>query len=100
MNMSVLSDDDVLLPMDTDDNEGTNAVSKVPHEGNGMKQQCTSQHHHGLLFTAIEDLLDAKMYIKASENAIIGNKQKLAAFCMQLATIYSAVKKEQEEEEK
>jgi len=98
--MSVLSDNDVIPPMDTDDSEATNAVSKVPLEGNGMKQQRTSQQHRGPMFTAIEDLLVAKTYIKASENAIIGNKQKLAVFYMQLATLYGTVKKEQEEEEK
>jgi len=42
----------------------------------------------------------AKAYIKARENPITGNKQKLVMFYTQLGIIYNALKKEQEEEEK
>jgi len=57
--------------MDTDDSKAMNAVSKVQHEGNGMKQQCISQQCCRPMFTAIKDLLVAKAYIKAFENALL-----------------------------
>jgi len=94
--MSSSSEEDVLLPTDTDSKEATNAAAAA---GGNVKKR-VSQQHHGPMFTAIEDLLVAKAYIKASENAITGNKQKLVMFYTHLGIVYDALKKEQEEEEK
>jgi len=73
--MSSSSEEDVLLPTDTDSKEATNTVAAA----GGNVKKFISQQHCGM-FTAIEDLLVAKAYIKASENVITGNKQKLVMF--------------------
>jgi len=95
--MSSGSEEDVLLPTDTDSEEAANAAAAAAG-GNVKKRIC--QQRRGPMFTAVEDLLVAKAYIKASENAITGNKQKLAMFYTHLGIVYDALKKEQEEEVK
>ncbi len=94
--MSSGSEEDVLLPADTDSEEAMNTATAA---GGNVKKR-VSQQRCGPMFTTVEDLLVAKAYIKASENAITGNKQKLVMFYTHLGIVYDALKKEQEEEEK
>jgi len=54
---------------------------------------------HGLQFTALEELMVCKVYIKASEDSIHGTKQKIALFKSQLVIAYNGIKKDHEEDD-
>jgi len=52
-----------------------------------------------LQFTAMEELMICKAYIKASKDSIHGSKQKIVLFKVQLLMAYNGIKREQEEED-
>lgn len=77
-------DDDV--DDDIEENAGT-------QEGGGVSRR-------GFSYTATEDLMVAKAYIRATEDSINGSKQKLTLFKAKLASTYRLIKKEQEQFER
>jgi len=50
-------------------------------------------------FTAMEDLMVCKAYIKASKDSIHGSKQKISLFQSQLIIVYNSIKHQQEEDD-
>jgi len=71
--------------------EGSAAAAAQKGKANRSKR--------GPQFTAMEELMVCKAYIKASEDSIHGSKQKIALFRTQLLIAYNAIKKDQEEDD-
>ncbi len=65
----------------------------------GKDSRKPSGSKRGPQFTAMEELMVSKAYIKASEDSIHGSKQKIALFKAQILIAYNEIKKEQEEED-
>jgi len=79
-----------------EDDEFLDASAAAATANKDIKANCSK---HGLQFTAIEELMVCKAYIKASEDAIHGSKQKIALFKAQLQIAYNGIKRDQEEED-
>ncbi len=77
-----------------DDDECLDASAAA--EKNCSKANCSKC---GPQFTAMEELMVCKAYIKTSEDSIHGSKQKIALFKAQLLMAYSRIKKDQEEDD-
>ena len=68
-------------------------AATAEREGKANHSKCRPQ------FTAVGELMVCKAYIKASEDAIHGSKQKITLFRAQLQIAYNSIKKDEEEED-
>jgi len=81
--------------VEEDDECGFDSSTAAAAKEHG-KANCSK---HELQFTAMEESMVCKAYIKASENSIHGSKQKIALYKVQLLMAYNGIKKDQEEED-
>jgi len=78
------------------DDEGGERLDASAAAETGRK---TSRSKRGPQFTAMEELMVCKAFIKASKDSIHGSKQKIALFQAQLLIAYNGIKKDQEEDD-
>ena len=82
------------------ENKENAAVVPAAAPGDADPQDANAPGGRGSTYTATEDLMVAKAYIRASEDRVKGSKQKIQLFKAKLAATYHLVKKEQEAFEK
>lgn len=83
---------------DSDANDLLNSIHQ--HSSRHQQRRCGKSKIRGPTFTAVESLLVAQAYVKASKNSTTGAKQKLNHFQLQIEAAYNLLKENQERWEK